>query len=65
MASFDRLEGRRHALATLGSIEGRPAREVSAGEVAANLRAAWGDKPGEYAQGVRDVLDELDRRARK
>lgn len=59
MSSFDRLEGRRHALETLGSVAGMPRALVADGEIAANLRAAWGNKPGEYAQGVRDVLEAL------
>ena len=60
MYSFDRMEGRRHAVATLGSIQGMPAAFVQQSDVVANLRAAWGSKPGEYAQGVRDVLEAID-----
>lgn len=52
--TFDRLEGRRHAVDVLGLVSGKPSAEVIA-----NMRAAWANKPGEYAQGIRDVLDLL------
>lgn len=53
--TFDRLEGRRHAVNVLGLGSGKPSAEV-----VANMRAAWTVKSGEYAQGIRDVLDLLE-----
>ena len=59
MTSFDRLEGRRHAVETLGSVQGMPVCMVLASDVVKNLRNSWGNRPGEYAKGVMEVLDAL------
>lgn len=57
MSRIERIEGRRHAATLLQSVAGMPKAFLETSDVVNNLRATIQKRPGDWAEGVREILD--------
>lgn len=56
MSLIERMEGRRHAAELLQSVAGMPKAILEGDEVIKNMKDTIQRRPGDWAEGVRDVL---------